>query len=122
MLTCQIHVYSLELKQPWSIASRLGQNQRGISERTCILLKLSDSLGNSGLGEAAPVSTYGETALSTLRFLREFDWTRLSFHKLENSLEYLHACLPETTLPRLASISPYTTGQQKLPAKTSSHS
>lgn len=91
MLTRRIHLHSLELKQPWAIANRPGHNRNGISHKTCVLLELSDADGNVGLGEAAPVSTYNETALSTLRFLREFDWTRLSFHHLENSLAYLHA-------------------------------
>ncbi|MDQ8181548.1 murein tripeptide amidase MpaA [Pelagicoccus sp. SDUM812005] len=91
MLRCQIHLHSLELKQPWAIASRLGPSGKGISQRSCILLKLSDETGTVGFGEAAPVTTYGETALDTLHFLRRFDWSQLNFHDLAQSLEYLHS-------------------------------
>ncbi|MDQ8198843.1 murein tripeptide amidase MpaA [Pelagicoccus enzymogenes] len=89
MLTCQIHLYTLELKQAWAIASRLGPGGRGIGHRSSLLLKLSDRSGATGFGEAAPVATYGETALSVLRFLRELDWQQLSFRDLPRSLAYL---------------------------------
>lgn len=94
MLTQTIRIYSLKLDQPWAIASRLGPAGKGISERCCILLKLEDAEGNCGFGEAAPVTTYGETALTVISFLNKFDWSKVSFADLESSLAYLHGSAP----------------------------
>ncbi|MBC2607302.1 murein tripeptide amidase MpaA [Pelagicoccus albus] len=94
MLRHHIRVYTLELEQPWSIASRTGRNGRGIAERSAVYLRLDSPDGTQGFGEAAPVTTYGETSLDVLRFLREFDWSQVSFENLDQSLAYLHS-LPE---------------------------
>ncbi|MDQ8201795.1 murein tripeptide amidase MpaA [Pelagicoccus sp. SDUM812003] len=91
MLTPSLCLYPLRLKRPWAIASRLGPNGNGISQKGVWLLKLTDETGVIGFGEASPVSTYGESLLSVLAFLRQIDWSRLSFRSIGQSLDYLHS-------------------------------
>ncbi len=91
MLTPHFRLYHLELAQPWSIASRPGDDGQGIRFQSVWLLRLTDPDGCSGYGEASPVATYAESPLTVLRFLRRLDWSQLSFEHLEQSLAYLHA-------------------------------
>lgn len=71
----------LRLAHRWAIASRAGADVH-----TVIVLELSDGRGVRGLGEAAPTSTYGESAESALAFLRKVDASRLSFEDIPASM------------------------------------
>lgn len=91
MLKPSLHLHSLQLKRAWAIASRLGQQGLGIARKSQWLLKLEDESGAIGYGETSPVSTYGESLLSVLKFLRQLDFSALSFDSLPQSLNYLHS-------------------------------
>ena len=102
MLTPHFRLYDLQLAQPWSIASRPGGDGQGIRYQSIWLLRLTDSDGCAGYGEASPVATYAESPLTVLRFLRQLDWSQLDFDRLEQSLAYLHAPSPTNNANRAA--------------------
>ncbi len=91
--------FNLALAHSWAIATdvRSGQVQ-GKSEYPVVFVRLTDSLGRSGLGEASPSSQYGETWETVNRFLQRIDASRLSFDDLPASRTYLES-LSEPSMP-----------------------
>lgn len=120
MISYSLHLHWLQLKQPWAIASRMGNQGCGISQRGIWLIKLQDERKIVGFGEVAPVTTYGEDLVSALRFLREFDWSKIGFDKLENSLEYLHSA-PGNSAAKCGIETALLDGASKLESKPVSH-
>lgn len=72
--------YALELRDPWSIASRQGVDGNGLDIAGTVFVRLVDPrLGLDGLGEASPVPYYGESPESVLAFVHALDPEKLSF-------------------------------------------
>ncbi|MCH6256269.1 murein tripeptide amidase MpaA [Puniceicoccaceae bacterium K14] len=90
MLKPHIRLFDLKLQSPWSIASRLGSEGKGIATQSVCLLKLIDEQGNIGYGEASPVARYNESIITVFNFISQTDWGNLSFDNLGKSLSYLH--------------------------------
>jgi L-alanine-DL-glutamate epimerase-like enolase superfamily enzyme len=74
----------LQLVNPWRIAS-----SQGSSTHTVVIFELTDRDGARGIGEAAPASTYRETAEGVIQFCRELDVSRLSFDDLPAAAEWI---------------------------------
>ena len=74
----------------WKIASSSGS-----SRRHDLILELTDEQGLTGLGEAAPASTYDETYDGVAEFIQQVDPRRLSFRDLPASLAYLETLPPD---------------------------
>ncbi len=91
MLRPRYRLFDLNLEQPWAIASHLGPEGQGFSQRSICILELEDNHAIKGYGEAAPVEQYGETLIDVMRFFREFNWKALSFLNFEESLDLLHS-------------------------------
>src|SRR6185369_9920745 len=75
---------ALQLANPWKIAS-----SEGSSNHTVVIFELSDDDGIVGLGEAAPASTYRETANGVMNFCHGLDATKLSFNDVAGSTAWL---------------------------------
>jgi L-Ala-D/L-Glu epimerase len=77
----------LWLANPWKIASSKSPNGSG-THRT-VIVELTDTDGVNALGEAAPSSTYGESAEGLMKFLQTFDAAKVSFADVPGSMAYL---------------------------------
>jgi len=65
-------------------------------------VELTDDRGLSGIGEAAPASTYGESAESAMAFLRKVDASKLSFDDIPSGMRYLETVAPGEMAARCA--------------------
>lgn len=79
----------LRLTHRWTIASRQGADHDRV-----VIVELTDDEGLTGLGEAAPSSTYGESPESAMAFLRKVNAADLSFDDLRGSTAYLDTVAP----------------------------
>jgi L-alanine-DL-glutamate epimerase-like enolase superfamily enzyme len=80
----------LQLAHTWTIARTKGTNILQV-----VVVKLTDSSGATGLGEAAPVARYRESVETVETFLRKIDATRLSLRDdLAGNLKYLDSLSP----------------------------
>jgi len=75
---------ALQLANPWKIAS-----SEGSSNHTVVIFELSNGDGIVGLGEAAPASTYRETANGVMNFCHGLDAEKLSFDDVAGSMAWL---------------------------------
>lgn len=86
---------ALQLKHPWTIASR---QHAPVAERRrddVIIVELSDpKSGTWGLGEATPAARYGENIDSAWKFIQEVEPKRLDFKDFEASMDYLDSIRP----------------------------
>jgi len=78
--------FALQLANPWKIAS-----SDGSSNHTVVLFELSDGNGTIGLGEAAPASTYRETANGVMDFCHNLDASKLSFADVRGTMAWLES-------------------------------
>lgn len=78
--------YDLHLANPWKIAS-----SKGSSTHTIVICELTDADGVIGMGEAAPSSTYRETAAGVLAFCKSVDANQLSFADVCGTMAWLDA-------------------------------
>ena len=74
----------LTLAHQWAISGRAGSKLH-----QNVLVQLSDDDLVVGLGEAAPASTYGESAASAAAFLKRVDPDKLSFADIPASMKSL---------------------------------
>lgn len=77
---------ALQLANPWKIAS-----SEGSSNHTVVIFELTDDNGTVGLGEAAPASTYRETANGVMDFCHSLDAAKLSFKDVPGTMKWLDA-------------------------------
>jgi L-alanine-DL-glutamate epimerase-like enolase superfamily enzyme len=94
LMKLTLRPFDLHLANPWKIAS-----SKGSSTHRVVLFELTDPQGNTGLGEAAPASTYRESAEGVIEFCRQLDTHHLSFNDVAGSMEWLES---RTGLPRAA--------------------
>ncbi len=87
----------LFLAHRWAISGRPGSNLRHN-----VLVQLTDADGVAGLGEAAPASTYGESAASATAFLEKVDPDKLSFADIPGSMRRLEAIGPKEMAAKCA--------------------
>lgn len=85
-MNLNFHPVALQLANPWKIAS-----SGGSSRNTVVIVELTDAEGVTGLGEAAPSSTYGETAAGVMEFLRGLDAGKLSFADVPGTMAWLES-------------------------------
>ncbi|MEM7674047.1 MAG: enolase C-terminal domain-like protein [Verrucomicrobiota bacterium] len=71
--------FDLEMRNSWSIASRMGAGGRGLDFTRTVFVKLEDASGHLGIGEASPVPYYGESPETLARFFEKIDPAVLSF-------------------------------------------
>jgi len=79
---------ALRLAHTWNIA-----RGRGTEIFNAAIVELSVN-GITGLGEAAPISRYGESAETVAEFVRKIDPRRLSFDDIPASMAYLDTVSP----------------------------
>jgi L-alanine-DL-glutamate epimerase and related enzymes of enolase superfamily len=79
----------LRLAHTWSIA-----RSRGANKTSVVIVQLTDVDGVVGLGEAAPVARYGESAESVEAFCKRVDARKLSFNDVTSGMNYLGAQSP----------------------------
>ncbi|MGO8699758.1 MAG: dipeptide epimerase [Limisphaerales bacterium] len=79
----------LTLAHRWAISGRAGSKLH-----QNVLVQLTDDDLIVGLGEAAPASTYGESAGSTTAFLKRVDPAKLSFADIPASMRSLEGMGP----------------------------
>jgi L-alanine-DL-glutamate epimerase-like enolase superfamily enzyme len=77
-------VSDLQLADPWKLSRTSPARISSV-----VLVKLTDSSENTGVGEAAPVARYGESTESVITFFKRVDQKQLSFENLQSSNEYL---------------------------------
>ena len=81
-----VHPVDLQLANPWKIAS-----SEGSSTHRVVIVELTDADGTPGLGEAAPASTYRETAAGVMDFCGRLEADRLSFDDIPGSMAWLES-------------------------------
>lgn len=93
--------FDLRLRDPWAIS---GTSVAGSGKRIhpVVFVRLEDSRGRSGIGEASPSSQYQEDVHSVSRFLSRVDASRLSFDHLAESAAYLDSIRPLSPPARCA--------------------
>jgi L-alanine-DL-glutamate epimerase-like enolase superfamily enzyme len=79
-----LHALDLQLVNPWKIASAAGSSVHAV-----VLFELTDRDGLSAIGEAAPASTYRETAPGVIQFCQGLDCSRLNFADLPGSMAWI---------------------------------
>ncbi|MBP9901443.1 MAG: dipeptide epimerase, partial [Verrucomicrobia bacterium] len=77
----------LRLANTWTIA-------RGSSDVVDVVLVQMIQNGIAGIGEAAPITRYHESAASVEEFFRRVDARRLSFADVPGSMDYLNTLSP----------------------------
>ncbi|HEU5072305.1 MAG TPA: dipeptide epimerase [Verrucomicrobiae bacterium] len=82
----KLHACELKLVNPWRIASSMGSGAHIV-----VLFELTDRDGVTGLGEAAPASTYQETAAGVMEFCQGLDAGRLSFADIPGSMAWVNS-------------------------------
>lgn len=87
----------LSLVHRFAIAGR-----KGSSLHHNVIVQLTDEAGVTGLGEAAPASTYGESAATATAFLKEVDPGKLSFDDISGSMRRLEAIGPKEMAAKCA--------------------
>jgi len=87
----------LFLAHRWAISGRPGSRLRHN-----VLVQLTDDEGLVGLGEAAPASTYGESAATATAFLEKVDPDKLSFADIPGSMRRLEAIGPREMAAKCA--------------------
>jgi L-alanine-DL-glutamate epimerase-like enolase superfamily enzyme len=85
-MNLHVRPVDLQLANPWKIAS-----SQGSSIHTVVIFELTDRDGTQGIGEAAPASTYNETAEGVIRFCRGLDASQLSFDDLPAALAWMES-------------------------------
>jgi L-alanine-DL-glutamate epimerase-like enolase superfamily enzyme len=80
---------NLTLAHRWAISGRAGSKLH-----QNVLVQLTDDDRIVGLGEAAPASTYGESAASAAAFLQQVDPDQLSFADIPASMRSLEGMGP----------------------------
>jgi len=83
-MTLTLRALDLQLVNPWKIASAAGS-----STHTVVLFELIDRDGLSAIGEAAPASTYRETAQGVIQFCQALDCSRLNFADVPGSMAWI---------------------------------
>lgn len=81
-----LRAFELHLANPWKIASSLGS-----SIHTVVFFQLTDAEGITGIGEAAPASTYKETAEDVMRYCRGLETSRLSFEDVRGATKWIES-------------------------------
>lgn len=76
----------LRLVKPWKIASSSGSRIHSV-----VLFELSDGDGITSIGEAAPASTYRETAAGVMDYCRSIDTKHLSFADISGSMQWVNS-------------------------------
>lgn len=79
-----LHALDLQLVNPWKIASAAGSSTHKV-----VLFELTDPNGHIGLGEAAPASTYQETAPGVIQFCQRLDCSPLNFADVPGSMAWI---------------------------------
>jgi L-alanine-DL-glutamate epimerase-like enolase superfamily enzyme len=74
----------LQLAHTWKISRGTGSNSVRV-----VVVELTGADGTVGLGEAAPISRYKESAETVEAFLKKVDPRGLSFKDIEGSMSYL---------------------------------
>jgi L-alanine-DL-glutamate epimerase-like enolase superfamily enzyme len=87
----------LSLTHRWAISGR-----EGARLHHNVLVQLTEADGITGLGEAAPASTYGESAATATAFLQKVDPGKLSFTDIPGSMESLEAVGPKEMAAKCA--------------------
>lgn len=82
----KLSALDLHLINPWKIASSTGS-----STHTVVIFELADKDGVKAIGEAAPASTYQETAHAVIQFCTGLDTTRLSFADVPGSMAWVNS-------------------------------
>ena len=78
----------MHLRYTWTIA-------RGSEDvAPVVLVELSDTNGDFGLGEASPIRRYGESVETVESFCRRVDAAKLSFDNVPGSMKYLDTVAP----------------------------
>lgn len=78
----------LHMAHTWTIA-------RGSSNVCYVnLVELKDASGLTGLGEASPITRYGESVDTVAAFLDKVDASKLSFADVDGSMKYLDTVAP----------------------------
>lgn len=85
----EFHIVDLRLAHAWKIA-----RSAAASTAQVIVVKLTDSAGTFGLGEAAPMARYRENLETVAAFLRKVDASKLSFDHPGENQSYLEALAP----------------------------
>jgi L-alanine-DL-glutamate epimerase-like enolase superfamily enzyme len=82
-LKLKFHHLDLQLAQSWVIA-------RGRTDiKKVVIVELTDDDGITGIGEAAPISRYKESAKSVEAFLQKVDPSRFSKGSISDAMAYL---------------------------------
>ena len=89
----------LQLAHEWTIA-----RTRGTRVVRVVIVKLKDSNGICGFGEAAPVARYNESSETVEAFLAKIDPDQLSFRDITASERYL-CSLPQPSMPALCAVN-----------------
>jgi L-alanine-DL-glutamate epimerase-like enolase superfamily enzyme len=82
----RLRALDLQLVNPWKIASSTGS-----STHTVVRFELTDRDGLTAIGEAAPASTYQETAQGVIQFCERLDTSKLSFTDIKSSMAWLES-------------------------------
>lgn len=82
----KLRPFALQLANPWKIASSTGS-----SNHTVVIFELTDNDGTVGLGEAAPASTYRETANGVMDYCSNLDVSKLSFADVGDTMAWLES-------------------------------
>ena len=85
-MTLDFRPVDLHLINPWKIAS-----SQGSSIHTVVIFQLTDDDGTTGIGEAAPASSYRETAEGVIQFCRQLETRRLSFADVPGTMAWLES-------------------------------
>jgi L-alanine-DL-glutamate epimerase-like enolase superfamily enzyme len=93
--------FDLQLRNRWAI-SGASAAVGGKRVHPVVLVRLEDSRGGFGLGEASPSTQYHETVETVSRFLSLVDASRLSFEDLAASAAYLDSIRPMSPPARCA--------------------
>lgn len=80
---------NLQLINPWKIASSTSS-----TTHTVVIFELTDRDGLKAIGEAAPASTYQETAQGVIQFCHALDTKHLSFADIPGSMAWVNS-LPD---------------------------
>lgn len=95
----EFHAAELKLSHDWTIANVVGDDAK---IARVVFLRLEDSAGVTGLGEAAPSLRYGEDYGTVLEFLKRVDPRKLSFDDVPQSMAYLETLGPKNQAAKAA--------------------
>jgi L-alanine-DL-glutamate epimerase-like enolase superfamily enzyme len=89
--------HELQLAHPWRIARGSATEKVFV-----VVVELTGADGTTGLGEAAPISRYKESADTVEAFLKKVDPRGLSFNDIEGSMTYLDTISPHDMAAKCA--------------------